>query len=107
MKLGILYLQLVIDFFFVEEFCLHLLYFIEIALDERDVLLGVEIFHFKLDRGMDGSKLLYERNQDVPFALKLIILYFQLIFPLLFVLQVEEQLLIFFLHQAHLQRHFL
>jgi hypothetical protein len=51
-KFGVLNLQLIVDLFFVEKFSLHLLYLVEVALNERDILLGIEIFDLKLYGGV-------------------------------------------------------
>lgn len=58
MEFGVFDLELIVDFFFVEEFGLHLLDFIEVVFDEREVLPAIEVVHFDFCLGVVRFELL-------------------------------------------------
>ena len=105
MQFWIFNLKLIDNFFLVKKFCLHKLYFVQIVLNQRSILLSIKFIHLELVLRMVDLELLNHWHINVFFTLKLVVLYFELVLSLLFIFQVKEKLLVFSLHQVHLKRY--
>ena len=102
MELCVLNLKLIIYFVFLMNFRLQMLNFIQIVLNQRDVLFVIKLVNLNLKLWMVSFKLINNRVQNISLPLNFIILNFELTLSFLKIFQLQKEFFVSFFQDLYI-----